>query len=76
MLCRRPKFCSVFVHGALPLREVGKPESVMKPKPTRSAAPRLLPNGQPDQSNIICSEQASRLIAAAIARGLPAFARR
>ena len=41
----------------------------MKPKPTRSAAPRLLPNGQPDQSNIICSEQASRLIAAAIARG-------
>ena len=48
----------------------------MKPKPTRSAAPRLLPNGQPDQSNIICSEATSRLIAAAIARGLPAFARR
>ena len=59
-----------------PLRSVGKPESVMKPKPTRSAAPRLLPNGQPDQSNIICSEEASHLIAAAIARGLPAFARR
>jgi len=39
-------------------------------------APRLLPNGQPDQFNIICSEQASRQIAAAIARGLPAFARR
>ena len=48
----------------------------MKPKPTRSAAPRLLPNGQPDHSNVICSEQASRQIAAAIARGLPAFARR
>lgn len=48
----------------------------MKPKPTRSAAPRLLPNGQPDQSNIICSEATSRLIAAAIARGLPAFAKR
>ena len=47
----------------------------MKPKPTRSAAPRLLPNGQPDQSNVVCSEQASRQIAA-IARGLLAFARR
>ena len=48
----------------------------MKPKPTRSAALRLLPNGQPDQSNVTCSEATSRQIAAAIARGLPAFARR
>lgn len=67
--------CSVFVHVRLSVPTVGKPESVMKPKPTRSAAPRLLPNGQPDQSNVVCSEHASRLIAAAIARGLPAFAR-
>lgn len=68
--------CSVFVHVRLSVPTVGKSESVMKPKPTRSAAPRLLPNGQPDQSNIICTEATSRQIAAAIARGLPAFARR
>lgn len=48
----------------------------MKPKPTRSAAPRLLPNGKADQSNVICSEETSRQIAAAIARNLAAFARR
>jgi hypothetical protein len=43
------------------------------------AAPRLLPNGQPDQSNVLCSEAQSRQVAAAIARlglDLAAFARR
>lgn len=39
----------------------------MKPKPTRSAAPSLLPNRQPDRSNVICLEETSRQIAAAIA---------
>jgi hypothetical protein len=56
-------------------RQVGKPESEMK-RPTKSRWPRLLPNGEPDQSNVICSEETSRQIAAAIARNLAAFARR
>ena len=41
------------------------------PKPTRSAPPRLLPNGQPDQSNVVFSDEANRWVLAAIARGLP-----
>jgi hypothetical protein len=45
-------------------------------KPTKSAPPRLLPNGRVDQSNVICSEETSQRIMAAMAGALPAFARR
>jgi hypothetical protein len=75
--------CKLFVPFSFTARyrcgSVGKPESIMKPKPTRSAAPRLLANGKPDQSNVICSEAQSRQITEAIGRiglGLAAFARR
>lgn len=47
----------------------------MKPAPTKSAPPRLLPNGQPDQSNVVFSDRANDFVLAAIARGLPAFVR-
>lgn len=47
----------------------------MTRKPTKSAPARLLPNGQPDQSNVAFSDDANRFVLAAIARGLPAFAR-
>lgn len=47
----------------------------MTRKPTKSAPPRLLPNGQPDQSNVEFSDRANDFVLAAIARSLPAFAR-
>ena len=45
-------------------------------RPTKSAPPRVLPNGKPDQSNVVFNEDANRFVMAAIARGLPAFAKR
>lgn len=47
----------------------------MTPKPTKTAPPRLLPNGQPDQSNVECSEEQSRAIMAAIVRNMGAYAK-
>jgi hypothetical protein len=47
----------------------------MKPKPTKTAPPRTLPDGQIDQSNVDMSERGNEWVLAAIARGLPAFAR-
>lgn len=46
----------------------------MTPKPTRSAPPRLLPSGKPDQSNVEFSDKANDWVTAAIARNLQAFA--
>ncbi|CAN5167843.1 hypothetical protein BH09PSE1_BH09PSE1_09280 [soil metagenome] len=45
-------------------------------KPTKSGKPRLLPNGQPDQSNVVFSDEANRWVLAHIARRLPDFAKR
>ena len=48
----------------------------MKPKPTKSAPPRLLPNGQPDQSNAVVLPKAeSEALIGELARTLPGFAR-
>ena len=47
----------------------------MNPRPTKSAPPRVLPNGKPDQSNVVFSDDANRFVTAAIARNLSAFAR-
>ena len=44
----------------------------MKPKPTKSAPPKLLLNGQPDQSNVVFSDRANDFVVEAIARGLTA----
>ncbi len=46
----------------------------MTPKPTRTAPPRLLPNGQPDQSNVVFSDKANEWVLAQIARGLQTYA--
>jgi len=46
----------------------------MTRKPTKSAPPRLLLNGKPDQSNVEFSDKANDWVMAAIARNLQAFA--
>jgi len=45
-------------------------------KPTKTAPARTLPNGKPDQSNVVFSDDANRWVMAAIARNLSAFAKR
>ena len=45
-------------------------------RPTKTTQPRTLPNGKPDQSNVVFSDDANRFVMAAIARNLSAFAKR
>jgi len=47
----------------------------MTPKPTKTAPPRLLPKGQPDQSNVTTTPEFEAFMKR-VAMGLPAFARR
>jgi hypothetical protein len=45
----------------------------MTRKPTRSAPPRLLPSGKPDQSNVTTTPEFEAFMKT-VAAGLPAFA--
>ena len=68
--------CSLSVHAELstPLRGLAATESDIKP--TKTTRLRTLPNGKPDQSNVVFSDDANRWVMAAIARNLSAFAKR
>ena len=66
---------SVFVYGPVRIAFRGLATD-SKMKPTSTAKPRNLPNGKPDQSNVVFSDDANRWVMAAIGRNLSAFAKR
>jgi len=59
-----------------PSRVGAQGETVMHPKPTKSAPPRLLANGQADRSASGGHDDRAATSLALLAAALPAFARR